>query len=190
MADRPPFGFGPPGRPGDDDPKPGDQGPTGGPGGPGVPGPFGFGPPGSAGGPNQFADALRQFADLLSYGGGPVNWELAKNLARHAIAARGDPSVLDNERAEVTEAIRLADLWLDDVTTFPSGIRKVEAWSQSEWLEATFPVWSSLCEPIAVKGVDAMSSMLNIDPSQLGADVPEEMRAVLSGLGGIGGLAA
>ena len=84
MADRPPFGFGPPGRPGDDDPKPGDQGPTGGS---GVPGPFGFGPAGSAGGPNQFADALRQFADLLSYSGGPVNWELAKNLARHAIAA-------------------------------------------------------------------------------------------------------
>jgi putative hydrolase len=184
MADRPPFGFGPPGRPGDDDPQPGDQGPAG------EPGPFGFGPAGSgAGGPNQFADALRQFADLLSYSGGPVNWELAKNLARHAIAARGDPSVLDNERAEVTEAIRLADLWLDDVTTFPSGIRKVEAWSQSEWLEATFPVWSLLCEPIAVKGVDAMSSMLNIDPSQLGADVPEEMRAALTGLGGLAGLA-
>jgi len=183
MADRPPFGFGPPGRPGDDDPEPGDQGP-------GAPGPFGFGPGGGgAGGPNQFADALRQFADLLSYSGGPVNWELAKNLARHAIAAKGDPSVLANERAEVTEAIRLADLWLDDVTTFPSGIRKIEAWSQSEWLEATFPVWSSLCEPIAVKGVDAMSSMLDIDPSQLGADVPEEMRAALSGLGGLAGLA-
>src|SRR5215469_10448976 len=187
MPDRPPFGFGPPGRPGDDDPKPGDQGPTGGS---GVPGPFGFGPAGSgAGGPNQFADALRQFADLLSYSGGPVNWELAKNLARHAIAAKGDPSVLANERAEVTEAIRLADLWLDDVTPFPSGIRKIEAWSRSEWLEATFPVWSSLCEPIAVKGVDAMSSMLNIDPSQLGADVPEEMRAALTGLGGLAGLA-
>src|SRR5262249_7537571 len=134
-------------------------------------------------------DALRQFADLLSYGGGPVNWELAKNLARHAIAAKGDPSVLANERAEVTEAIRLADLWLDDVTPFPSGIRKIEAWSRSEWLGAPFPVGSSLCEPIAVKGVDAMSSMLNIDPSQLGADVPEEMRAALTGLGGLAGLA-
>ncbi len=179
MADRPPFGFGPPGRPGDDDPKPGDQGPAG---------PLG-GPFGGAGGANQFADALRQFADMLSYSGGPVNWELAKNLARHAIAAKGDPSVLANERAAVTDAIRLADLWLDDVTEFPSGIRKIEAWSQSEWLEATFPVWSSLCEPIAVKGVDAMSSMLNIDPAQLGEELPEEMRAMLGGLGGLAGLA-
>jgi putative hydrolase len=181
MADRPPFGFGPPGRPGDDDPKPGDQGPLG-----PLGGPFG----GAGGGPNDIADALRQFADLLSYSGGPVNWELAKDLARHAIAAKGDPSVLANERAAVIDAIRLADLWLDDVTTFPSGIRKSEAWSQSEWLEATFPVWSSLTEPIAVKGVDAMSSMMNIDPSQLGDDLPEEARAMLSGLGGLGGLAA
>ena len=65
--------------------------------------------------------------------------------------AAGDPSVLANERATVTEAVRLADLWLDDVTAFPSGIRKIEAWSQSEWLEATFPVWSTLCEPIATR---------------------------------------
>jgi putative hydrolase len=182
MPDRPPFGFGPPSRPGDDDPKPGDQGPTGPLGGP-------FGGLGGPGGPNQFADALRQFADMLSYSGGPVNWELAKNLARHTIAAKGDPSVLANERAAVTDAIRLADLWLDDVTAFPSGIRKIEAWSQSEWLEATFPVWSSLCEPIAAKGVDAMSSMFNVDPAQLGEDLPEEMRAMLGGLGGLAGLA-
>ena len=71
MAERPPFGFGPPGRPGDNDPNKGGQGPGGqGPFG------FGFGAPGGPGGganPNQFADALRQFADLLSYSGGPVN---------------------------------------------------------------------------------------------------------------------
>src|SRR5215472_5668537 len=184
MADRPPFGFGPPSRPGDDDPKPGDSGGPGGPGGD----PFGglFGGPGGTG---QSADALRQFADMLSWSGGPVNWDLAKNIARHAIAAQGDPSVRDNERAAVTEALRLADLWLDDVTTFPSGIRKIQAWSKSEWLEATFPVWSALCEPIAAKGVDAMSSMLDVDPSQLGADVPEEMQQALSGLGGLAGLA-
>jgi putative hydrolase len=191
VAERPPFGFGPPGRPGDDDPNSGGQGPGGS--GPGGQGPFGFGlgPGGPGGGanPNQFADALRQFADMLSYTGGTVNWELAKNLARHAIAAKGDPSVLANERAAVTDAVRLADLWLDDVTSFPSGIRKIEAWSQSEWLEATFPVWSSLCEPIAAKAVDAMGSMVAIDPSQLdAADVPPEMRAMLSGMGGLNAL--
>jgi putative hydrolase len=149
------------------------------------------------GNPQQFADALRQFADLLSWQGGPVNWDLAKNVARHAIVAAGDPSVLEAQRREITEAVRLADLWLDEATTFPSGIRKIEAWSRSEWLEATFPVWAKLCDPIAAKGVEAMSGMLDIDPAQLGEDVPEEMRQALGafgggagGLGGLGGLSA
>jgi putative hydrolase len=162
--------------------------------------PFGFGlpdkpegegaqdPMGSMGGPQQFADALRQFADMLSWTGGPVNWDLAKNVARHAIVAAGDPSVLDAQRREVTEAIRLADLWLDEAASFPSGVRRIEAWSRSEWLEATFPVWAKLCDPIAAKGVEAMSNMIPTDPGQLGEDVPEEMKQAFGALGGPGGL--
>jgi putative hydrolase len=194
MADRP-FGFGLPDKP-EDKGSSGSGGPSD-PGAGGPPegqGPFGAaGPFGAMGDPNQFADALRQFADLLSWQGGPVNWDLAKNVARHAISAAGDPSVLEAQRREITEAVRLADLWLDEATTFPSGIRKIEAWSRSEWLEATFPIWAKLCDPIAAKGVEAMSGMLNIDPSQLGEDVPEEMRQALGafggGAGGLGGLA-
>jgi hypothetical protein len=138
------------------------------------------------GNPQQFADALRQFADMLSWQGGPVNWDLAKNVARHAIVAAGDPSVLDAQRRDITEAVRLADLWLDEATSFPSGIRKIEAWSRSEWLEATFGVWAKLFDPIAAKGVEAMSGMFNTDLSQLGDDVPEEMRQALGALGGQG----
>jgi len=197
MADRP-FGFGLPDKPEDQ----GGQGASGpgGPGQPGAGGPAGSGPPGpfgAMGDPQQFADALRQFADMLSWRGGPVNWDLAKNVARHAIVAAGDPSVLDAQRREITEAVRLADLWLDEATAFPSGVRKIEAWSRSEWLEATFPVWAKFCDPIAAKGVEAMSGMFNADSAQLGEDAPEELRQALGalgggagGLGGLGGLAA
>jgi putative hydrolase len=191
MADRP-FGFGLPDKPEDQGGSGSGSGPGGsgsGPGGAG-PGPGGgpFGPLGPMGDPQQFADALRQFADLLSYRGGPVNWDLAKNVARHVIAAAGDPSVLDAQRAQITDAVRLADLWLNEVTSFPSGVRKIEAWSRSEWLEATFPVWAKLCDPIAAKGVEAMSGMLTTDPAQLGEGVPEELRQAFGAFGGGGGL--
>ena len=187
MADRP-FGFGLPDKP--EDQGGGSGGPGGGgPGGPGGPGGGGaMGPFGAMGDPQQFADALRQFADMLSWRGGPVNWDLAKNVARHAIVAAGDPSVLEAQRREITEAVRLADLWLDEATEFPSGIRRIEAWSRSEWLEATFPVWAKLCDPIAAKGVEAMSGMFSADPAQLGEDVPDEVRQALGALGGAGGL--
>jgi putative hydrolase len=213
MADRQ-FGFGMPDKPEDEGGSgsgsgpgggsgsggggPGAGGPgAGGPGagGPGAGGPLG--PLGAMGDPQQFADALRQFADMLSWRGGAVNWDLAKNVARHAVVAAGDPSVLDAQRREITEAVRLADLWLDEATAFPSGVRKIEAWSRSEWLEATFPVWAKFCDPIAAKGVEAMSGMFSADTTQLGEDVPEELRQALGafgggagGLGGLGGLAA
>jgi putative hydrolase len=180
MAD-PPFGFSLPGDP--DDP---DQGPGGGqPPAEGNP----LGPLGALGDPQQLADALRQFADMMSWQGGPVNWDLAKNVARHAVAAEGDPSVLDSQRKQVDEALRLADLWLGDATALPSGIRSTQAWSRSEWVEATLPVWSKLCDPIAAKAVETMGGMFTLSPGDLD-EVPPEMRSAMGAMaGGLGGLA-
>jgi putative hydrolase len=140
------------------------------------------------GDPQQFANALRQFADLMSWQGGPVNWDLAKNIARQTVAQKGDASVLESDRSKVIEALRLADLWLEDATEFPSGIQTVQAWSRSEWVEATLPVWSKLCDPIAARAVEAMSGLVSSDPAELAADLPPEMQAILGGLGGPGGL--
>jgi putative hydrolase len=177
----PPFGFGLPGNP--------DEG-SGGSG--NTPGGGAGGPLGPFGDPQQLADALRQFADLMSWQGGPVNWDLAKNMARQTVAAKGDPSVLEVERNQVTEALRLADLWLGEATEFPSGIRTVQAWSRSEWVEATLPVWSKLCDPIASRAVEAMGGMISGDPAELAADLPPDMRAAMTamtgGLGALGGL--
>ena len=194
MTEPPPFGFGP-GRDRDDDPgNPGGSGGSGAGGsgaggfGPGGTGPGGMGPLGPMGDPQQFAEALRQFADLMAYQGGPVNWDLAKNIARQTVAAKGDASVLDVDKAKVGEALRLADLWLEDATELPTGIRTVQAWSRSEWVEATLPVWSKLCDPIAERAVESMSGLLADEPGELPSDLPPELSAMVGGLGGLGGL--
>ena len=128
----------------------------------------------------------------MSWQGGPVNWDLAKNVARHAVAAEGGPSVLDVDRHKVVDALRLADLWLDEATSFSTGVRIAQAWSRSEWVEATLPVWSKLCDPIADRAVDAMGGMLAEDPSELGGGLPAELseafKAIGGGLGGLGGM--
>ncbi len=191
MADRP-FGFSLPGDQGrGSGSSGGSSGGAGGAGGGAGEG-GGSGPFGPLSDPQQFADALRQFADLMSWQGGPVNWDLAKNVARHAVASEGDPSVLDVDRQKVADAIRLADLWLDEATGFPSGVHRAQAWSRSEWVEATLPVWSKLCDPIADKAVDAMGGMLTENPAELGAGLPEEMaqalQAISGGLSGLSGM--
>ncbi len=135
--------------------------------------PFGFALPGGTPDPNdpqqmqQFLSQLQQF--LVAPGGGPVNWDLAKQVATAQLdQGPGDPAVSSADRAATPEALRLADLWLDPVTTLPSGIRSIVSWTRREWIEQTLDVWRKLCDPVAGRMVSAMSDL-----------VPEEMRGQL-----------
>ncbi|WP_030771537.1 zinc-dependent metalloprotease [Streptomyces sp. NRRL F-2664] len=194
MSDTP-FGFGlPPEEPdnGDEGRKKGNQGGQGGPA-----NPFGFpgmGLPGAGGpggadnpfaamfgsmNPNDLGAAFQQLGQMLSYEGGPVNWEMAKNIARQTVAqgtADGvkDTSVGIAEKAAVDEAVRLADHWLDGVTSLPSGATTAVAWSRAEWVEATLPVWKELVDPVAERVGAAMGGVL-----------PEEMQAMAGPLLGM-----
>ena len=96
---------------------------------------------------------------LLSWSGGPVNWDLARQMAISAIAGDYRPVSAENTAA-ARDAMRLADLWLDAVTDLPSGVRSAEAWSRVEWIEKTLPVWAALCDPVAARVVSAMTSAL------------------------------
>ncbi|WP_308250060.1 zinc-dependent metalloprotease [Sphaerisporangium fuscum] len=137
------------------------------------------------GDPEQMAAAMRQFADMLSApaGSGPVNWDMAKNIARHAVVATGDPSVMEGERRQIVDALQLADLWLNEVTELPSGLTTPEAWSRSEWIEKTVPVWKQLCEPIAQRMVDTMGGSLGA--IGLGGGEAQAMAAQLGPLMGM-----
>ncbi|MCW2526722.1 MAG: uncharacterized protein JWM76_1582 [Pseudonocardiales bacterium] len=142
--------------------------------------PFGFGPgnggssgPGGSGSnpfgglPDDLAGKIPLFAELqkLFSSSGPVNWDLARQIAISTLT-EGHTQVSSADRAAVEEAVRLADLWLDDVTEFPSGITSTKSWTRVEWVEQTLPVWATLCDPIAAHVATAMTTGL-----------PEEIRA-------------
>ncbi|MFJ2111050.1 MULTISPECIES: zinc-dependent metalloprotease [unclassified Streptomyces] len=196
MSDTP-FGFGlPPEEPEDGDGK--KKNPAGG--GQGGPGnPFaGFGLPGGLGGaggaggadnpfaamfgslnPNDLGAAFQQLGQMLSYEGGPVNWDMAKQIARQTVSqgtpdGTKDASIGPSERSAVDEAVRLADIWLDGVTSLPSGASTAVAWSRAEWVEATLPAWQQLVDPVAERVGIAMSEVL-----------PEEMQSVAGPLIGM-----
>src|SRR5256885_8626548 len=147
MTDNP-FGFNLPGDSGDDRKQPD---PTGGPVG-GMP--YNM--------PEDIAGKIPLFAELqklMSWSGGPVNWDLARQSAISQLAAGTQPTS-DAERAAVAEALRLADLWLDQITDLPSGIERTAAWSRVEWVEQTLPAWGSLIDPLAERVVAAMTRAL------------------------------
>ncbi len=180
MSDTP-FGFRPEG---DDEPEPGGGGENaaGGGGLPGFPGFPGFpglpglpGLPGAAN-PADLGAALQQLGRMLQWSGGPVNWDLARDAARQATAAAGDPSVSGTERRAVEDAVRLAELWLDEATTFPSSGGSPRAWSRAEWVEATLPAWKELVEPVAERVGAAMEAAVPAEAVQLAGPLVAMMR--------------
>jgi len=119
------------------------------------------------GNPQDLGSAFAQLGQLLSYEGGPVNWDLARDIARQSVAQGGDPTPSATERQQIEEAVRLAEVWLDGVTALPAGTSGSLAWSRAEWVEGTLGAWRSLVDPVAEKVVAATS-----------AAVPPEMAAM------------
>lgn len=103
---------------------------------------------------------LGQMQAMMQPHDGAVNWTLARDLARRAVAADPDPAPGSAEQTKVADAVRLADVWLDDVTDLPSGVNTAVAWSRAEWIEQTMPVWQTLVEPVAEHVVGAMGNAL------------------------------
>ncbi|HLT61245.1 MAG TPA: zinc-dependent metalloprotease [Microlunatus sp.] len=138
----------------------------------------------------RFLEQLQRLF-IAGSGGGPVNWELARQVALGHLtgqgpgqlpvpmpgvgfgpaapgAAPGDPAVTPAERATVDEALRLADLWLEPNCALPSGIRTTAAWTRADWIAQTLDVWRKLCDPVASRMVAAIGDL-----------VPDEARAQL-----------
>ncbi len=192
MNDRP-MGFGPT-DPDDDADRPGEGGPGGAS---GSDGDNPFAAFLGAGDPEQLARALQaagagdvdadqvrammgQVQRLLSTpgDGGPVNWQLADDIARQVVSEHGDPSVSAPAQRAVDDAVRLADTWLTEHTSLPAAGARTHAWSRAEWVEGTRPVWRRLVEPVAESVATALSDALS---RQAPADLAGPMAAALGG---------
>ncbi|WP_051326010.1 zinc-dependent metalloprotease [Glycomyces tenuis] len=133
--------------------------------------PFGFG---NLGGdlpdPNdpRVQQMMQQLQQMMaqSLSSGPVNWQLAKQLAESELADENIVGPAD--QAAVSEAVRLADLWLDGVTAWPSGVSATDAWTRKQWISQTEDSWKQLTEPLAAQMGEAMQTL-----------VPEEMSGML-----------
>jgi putative hydrolase len=149
---------------------------------------FGFGQPDDpnsrpGGDLGDLAGKMPLFAELqrlLAGSGGPVNWDLARQLAISNLAG-AHHVVTPADAEQASDALRLADLWLDDVTDLPSGIGTTQAWSQVEWVEKTVQTWSALCDPVAARVVTAMSGALPPDV----AEQAGPLGPMMSQLGGL-----
>jgi len=126
----------------------------------------GLATPGSGGSSGFFGRGAPGAADTSS----GVNWELSRDTARKTVASLGpDPSPDASAQRALTDAVSLAEVWLDQATSLPRVSAGVAAWSRAEWVEKTLPVWRRLVEPVAAHIADAMEGALAAGGDEAGA---------------------
>lgn len=109
---------------------------------------------------------------MQSGAGRGAGFDGAKQIARNLVTQAGDPSISENEKAAVTQAVSLAQTWLEGATNFPAHTSQSFAWSRSEWIETTMPIWQRLVEPIAKKMQNNLGTNFQGFPSD---QIPPEM---------------
>ena len=128
----------------------------------------------ASGDPASLQAVFGQMQRMFAPHEGAVNWEFARDLARQTVAQASDPAANAGDTARVSDAARLAEHWLDQVTEFPAPSPTVAAWSRAEWVEASMPTWQRLVEPVAESVVKAM-----------GAAIPAEAQAMAGPMMGL-----
>src|SRR3984893_10704671 len=78
---------------------------------------------------------------------GPVNYELARQLASSSIGFVAPIPAATNDA--IRDAVHLAETWLDGVTALPAGTNTTVARTPPDWVDNTLETWKRLCDPMA-----------------------------------------
>jgi len=131
----------------------------------------------------MFTRLGQMFSGAGSMGGqssGPVNYELARQLASSSIGFVAPIPIATREA--IGDAVHLAETWLDGVTALPAGTTKAVAWTPNDWVDHTLETWKRLCDPMAQQIATVWASAL-----------PDEAKAMagplLSMMSQMGGMA-
>src|SRR5690625_2012484 len=130
--------------------------------------------------PQMIQNMMQQFQFMMhsSDEEGPVKWDLAKQTARQTVAGQ-DPSVGSFAAKEISDALRLADSWLDQATTIEAANVPVVSWSRAEWVESTMENWRKMTEPVVRSLSEALTRAIT---EQLPGQIPEELQGALGNM--------
>ena len=152
---------------------------------PGQTGPFGTGGAFNIGDLGQIFTQLGQMfsgaGSAMSAGksSGPVNYELARQLASKSIG-RVAPISAGTSTA-IADAVRLAETWLDGATSLPAGTSRAVAWTPRDWVDDTLQTWQRLCDPMAEQVSTVWASALPDEAKSMAGP----LLSVMSQMGGM-----
>ena len=114
---------------------------------------------------------FREFARLMATATGPVNWELARQVAVATAAGAEDLGMMPalprpaaapdpGEARSWDDRLRLAELWVDPVTSLPApGVAlTARPLNRPDWAETILPGFAPLVEPGARRVAEALGA--------------------------------
>lgn len=155
--------------------------------------------------PGVIEQAMNQVQSMMQGGGGPggllgdllgggagaqpgaVDQAAALTAAQAVVtgagaAGRTADEVEDSAARAVSEAVRIASLWVDEATSLPAHTAWAHAWTPLNWTEETMPLWSELVGPVAQGLSQAMSQASTSQLDRLtggDAQLPPELAGML-----------
>ena len=127
--------------------------------------PFGF---------ENFGEIFKQFSGMglnlpalmasLSGQASPASLskEMIRDISRKYLSAHGEVPVTVEDLTQIQEAINIADLWINEATTFPAlPLTDSIALSRRDWIDSTLNGWQELTKPLVDSMSAALSSMLD-----------------------------
>ena len=126
---------------------------------------------------------FRELAKVMSWEGGPVNWDLARQTATSIAAKVPDPRAIgEGPGDDLPTVVGVAELWLDETTSLGRVGGSERTLSATEWVElaATSQGLGRLVEPVARGMGSALTSQL---PEQLAGMDDAGMAGLLGGGG-------
>lgn len=124
--------------------------------------------------PAQLAAMMAQLNRALSTansGGTSVNWKLVSDQARQ-IAASTATANAENVRQQITGALALAQLWLDEVTSIAQLVGEPKFLSRELWVQDAMPLFQALANPVAERMSQALTDTMR-------DNAPEELASLL-----------
>jgi putative hydrolase len=137
---------------------------------------------------------FREFARLMATASGPVNWELARQVAVATAAGAEDLGMMPQlprpaaapdpgEARSWDDRLRLAELWVDPVTSLPApGVAlAARPVNRPDWAEAVLGGFAPLVEPGARRMAEALGSGAGMGPPGVG-DMISRVGGLVAGL--------
>jgi putative hydrolase len=140
---------------------------------------------GLPGGAAGLASLMAQLRQAMQNADGTIDWSIATEQAV-AQAGAATLSATDRQTANVDQAFTVADLWLDETSSFGALPERPRALTRTEWIRATMPFWSQLAEPVALRIAESLTTVFTEQlPEDVVSTLPDAGRMLRSVCGTI-----